>query len=64
MLGNHFVDLVVDDRVVVEVKSVAVVHPVMEAQPISYMRLTNKRVGLLINFNSPVVTDGVTRRVL
>ncbi len=64
MLGNHFVDLIVDDRVVVEVKSVAAVHPVMEAQLISYMRLTNKKVGLLINFNSPVVTDGVTRRVL
>jgi GxxExxY protein len=64
MLGNHFVDLIVDDRVVVEVKSVAVVHPVMEAQLITYMRLTNMRAGLLINFNSPVVVDGITRRVL
>jgi GxxExxY protein len=64
MLGNHFVDLIVDDRVVVDVKSVAAVHPVMEAQLLSYMRLTKKRVGLLINFNSPVVADGITRRVL
>jgi GxxExxY protein len=64
MLGNHFVDLIVDDRVIVEVKSVAAVHPVMEAQLISYMRLTNKKVGLLINFNSPVVADGIARRVL
>jgi GxxExxY protein len=45
MLGNHFVDLIVDDQVVVEVKSVAVVHPVLEAQLISYMRLTKKQVG-------------------
>lgn len=63
-LGSYYVDLVVDDRVIVEVKSVAVVPPVMEAQLITYMRLTKKRVGLLVNVNSPVVKDGIIRRVL
>jgi GxxExxY protein len=63
-LGHYFVDLIVEDRVVVEVKSVAIVHPVMEAQLITYMRLTKKETGLLINFNSPVVKDGIIRRVL
>ena len=63
-LGVYVVDLIVADRVVVEVKSVSTVLPVLEAQLITYMRLTQKRVGLLINFNCPVVKDGITRRVL
>ena len=63
-VGSFFVDLVVDDRVVVEIKSVASVAPIFEAQLMNYMRLTNKRVGLLINFNVPLLKDGVTRRVI
>ena len=63
-VGSFFVDLIVDDRVVVEIKSVASVTPLFEAQLMNYMRLTNKRVGLLINFNVPLLKDGVTRRVI
>ena len=63
-LGDYKVDLIVEDLVVVEVKSVATVLPVLHAQLLTYLRLTRKRVGLLINFNAPVVKDGITRRVL
>jgi GxxExxY protein len=64
LLGNYYVDLLVEDLVVVEVKSVITVPPVFEAQLITYMRLTKKRRGLILNFHSPVLKDGITRRVL
>jgi len=64
LLGEYRVDLVVEDLVVVEVKSVERPVPVFEAQLLTYMRLLKKRVGLLINFNSRLLKDGVTRRVL
>ena len=63
-LGPAFyMDLLVEDRVVVEVKSVAVLAPVHQAQLITYLRLTGKAVGLLINFNVPVLKSGVKRVV-
>lgn len=57
-------DMVVEGAVVVELKAVEVVLPVHEAQLLSYMRLLNKRVGLLLNFHVPVMTKGIYRRVL
>ena len=63
-VGSFFVDLIVDDRVVVEIKSVASVTPIFEAQLMNYMRLTNNRVGLLINFNSINLRHGLRRLVL
>jgi GxxExxY protein len=63
-LGEYRVDLVVEDRVIVEIKSVERFNPVFEAQLLTYMRLTGKRVGLLLNFNSRLMKDGITRRVL
>jgi GxxExxY protein len=63
-IGNYYVDLIVENAVVVEVKSVVTVAPVFEAQLITYMKLTEKRRGLLLNFHSPVLKDGITRRVL
>jgi GxxExxY protein len=63
-LGKYDVDLIVEDLVVVEVKSVAHVLPVFEAQLITYLRLAGKRVGLLVNFNTKLVKDGIVRRVL
>ena len=53
--------MIVEDRVVVEVKSVAAVLPVHAAQTLTYLRLTNCPVGLLINFNVPKLVDGVQR---
>jgi GxxExxY protein len=63
-LGDYVVDLIVEDLVVVEVKSIAHVLPVFEAQLISYLRLTGKRLGLLINFNTRLVKEGIIRRAL
>lgn len=57
-------DLIVGDKVVVELKVVRELAPIFEAQLLSYMRLTKCRVGLLINFNVPVLKDGIKRLVL
>ena len=57
-------DLVVDDRVVVELKAVDRFHPEHRAQVISYLRATGIRLGLLINFNAPLIHRAVIRVVL
>jgi GxxExxY protein len=62
--GKYRIDLIVADEVVVELKSVERVLAVHEAQLLTYMKLTGKRVGLLINFNESVLHRGVVRRVL
>jgi GxxExxY protein len=60
---NYRVDLIVEDLVVVEVKSVVAVAPVHEAQLLTYLRLTRCPAGLLINFNVPRLVDGVHRKI-
>jgi GxxExxY protein len=61
---GYRIDLVVGNRVVVELKSVQEILPVHEAQLLTYMHLTNVRVGLLINFNVAILKKGIKRRVL
>ena len=61
---GYVIDLIYDRRVIVELKAVERVMPVHEAQLLTYMKLTSIRVGLLINFNVPVLKDGIYRRVL
>ena len=56
-------DLVVDEKVIVEVKSVAAITAVHKKQLLTYLRLSDKRLGLLINFNVAVIKDGITRIV-
>ncbi|MBL1275576.1 MAG: GxxExxY protein [Ectothiorhodospiraceae bacterium] len=56
-------DLLVADKVVVELKVVEKLLPVHEAQLLSYLRLMNKKLGLLINFNVPILKDGIRRVV-
>jgi GxxExxY protein len=63
-IGEYFIDILVEDAVILELKSVERHDPVFDAQILSYMRLTGKRVGLLINFNSKMVKDGIKRFVL
>jgi GxxExxY protein len=58
------IDVVVADLVVAELKSVDGFEPVHEAQLLTYLRLTNRWLGLLINFNVPVLRNGIMRRVL
>lgn len=62
--AGYVIDLVYDKRVIVELKAVERVIPVHEAQLLTYMKLTGIRVGLLLNFNVPVLKDGIYRRVL
>ncbi|MDP1832831.1 MAG: GxxExxY protein [Geothrix sp.] len=57
-------DLVVEGKIIVELKSQDGIHPIHEAQLLTYMKLTGMRVGLLLNFNVPVMKDGILRRVL
>ena len=61
---GYRIDLVVGERVIVELKSIERFSPVHESQLLTYLRLSKIRVGLLINFNVPVLRKGVIRRVL
>jgi GxxExxY protein len=56
-------DIVVDDTVVVELKAVEKIAPVHKAQVITYLKLTGLPVGLLMNFNVPLLQQGVSRLV-
>jgi GxxExxY protein len=62
-LGHQRVDLIVDERLIVEMKSVDSLHPVHLAQVVSYLRLTRLRLGLLVNFNVPILKQGIRRVV-
>jgi GxxExxY protein len=55
------IDLLVNDLVVVEIKAVEKILPVHEAQLLTYLKLSGKRLGLLINFNVPRIKDGIKR---
>jgi GxxExxY protein len=63
-LGELRLDLLVEEALIVEVKSVERDDPLFRAQLLSYLRLTQKRVGLLLNFNTGLLKDGITRLVL
>ena len=56
-------DLLVDSKVVIEIKSVEVIAPVHKKQLLTYLRLADKRLGLLINFNVDLIKNGITRVV-
>ncbi len=56
-------DLLVNNLVICELKAVEVVNPVWTAQIISHLRLSNRRLGYLINFNVPLIKDGIKRIV-
>lgn len=61
---GYRVDLVVNDEVIVEVKAIAQILPVHQAQVMTYLRLSRRRVALLINFNVVHLKDGITRFVV
>ena len=63
-LGKHFtIDILVEDSIVLELKAVEKILPVHEAQLISYLKIADKRIGLLINFNEKLLKDGFKRFV-
>jgi GxxExxY protein len=61
---GYRLDLLVENAVVVEVKAVSAIEPIHEAQLLTYLRVGGWKVGLLINFNVPVLKNGIRRRVL
>ena len=61
--AGFFADLVVEDQVIVEIKAVETVAPVHKKQLLTYLKLANKRLGLLINFNVVLIKSGITRIV-
>ena len=54
-------DLIVEDQLIVELKSVETIHPVHKKQLLTYLRLADRRLGLLINFGEALIKDGITR---
>jgi len=61
---SYRIDFVIEEKVVLELKAIEEILPVHQAQLLTYLRLSGLRVGLLINFNVPVLVDGIRRRVL
>ena len=57
------IDILVEEEIILELKSSEILHPVYVAQLISYLKLADKRLGFLINFNVPVLKDGFKRYV-
>jgi GxxExxY protein len=63
-LGEGFrADFIAEDLVIIELKSVENIVPVHKKQLLTYLRLTNKRLGLLINFNTDLIKNGITRLI-
>ena len=63
-VGEYRLDLIVEDSVVAEIKSVERFDPVFEAQVLTYLRVSGKKVGLLINFNRRLLKEGIKRFIL
>ena len=63
-IGNHRIDYLVEDEVIVELKAVEFMHRIYEAQLLTYLRALDKRVGLLINFNVIRLKEGIKRLIL
>jgi GxxExxY protein len=57
------IDLMIDGQVVVEVKAIDALHPIHEAQLLTHLRFSGKRLGLLLNFNVTLMKDGIRRLV-
>ena len=57
------IDLLVEDKVIIEIKSVEMLAPVHHKQVLTYLKLSNKKLGLLVNFNTDDITRGIVRIV-
>lgn len=57
------IDFLIENQIIIELKAIEIILPVHEAQLISYLKLSNKKLGYLINFNTPLLKDGFKRFV-
>ena len=64
MPEGYYIDILVENAVVLELKSVDALHPIHEAQLLTYLKLAKKKLGLLINFNVPLLKNGIKRKIL
>lgn len=60
---NYRIDVLVENSIIVEIKSISDIYPIDEAQLVSYMKLAGIKLGYLINFNEVLLKDGIRRRV-
>ena len=60
---EFIIDLLVEEKIILELKSVEVILPIHEAQLVTYLKLANKKLGLLINFNVSLLKDGIRRKI-
>ncbi|HEX4876814.1 MAG TPA: GxxExxY protein [Chitinophagaceae bacterium] len=60
---DFIIDILVEDLIIVELKSVELILPVHEAQLVTYLKLSGKKLGLLINFNVVLLKEGIRRRI-
>ncbi len=56
-------DLLINDKVIVEVKAVAELNPIVDVQVLTYLKLSNLKLGIIINFHSQLLRDGIRRKV-
>ena len=61
--ANYRLDFILEDSIILEIKSVERIIPIHEAQLLTYLRLSGKKLGLLINFNVPLLKDGIKRLI-
>jgi GxxExxY protein len=60
---GYRIDLLVEDKIIIEIKSVEAIIPIHKAQVLTYLKLSNQRIGLLINFNVINLQDGISRLI-
>ncbi len=60
---DFILDFLIEKEIKIEIKAIEVVNPVHQVQLLTYLKLTNKKLGLLINFNVPVLHQGIYRKV-
>ena len=60
---NFVIDILVENKIILELKSVEILLPIHEFQLLTYLKLSGKKLGLLINFNVPLLKDGIRRKI-
>lgn len=63
-LGEYRLDLLVENEIIVELKTVDRIEPVFDAQLLTYLKITGKKLGLILIFNVPVMKNGIKRIIL
>ena len=61
---GYRIDMLIENKLIIELKSVDVIHPIHEAQLLTYMKLAKIKIGLLMNFNEKILKNGIKRFVL